>query len=69
MPRCRAVASAHMNRTVPLDNGLTLTEASSVNIDTTKPIAKAALEANEIETLDSATAPKYAELPAAGSTI
>lgn len=66
MPRCRAKAGF---LTVPVDNGITLTEASTTNIDTTKPLAKAALEAGQIEEIDNATAPKFPELPAAGSTV
>lgn len=69
MPRCRAKATATGNATVPVDNGITLTEASSVNIDVAKPLAAAALTAKTIEQIDSATAPTYAELPANGSSV
>lgn len=69
MPHCRAKAIATGNATVPVDNGITLLASSSVNIDTTKPLAKAALEAGSIEEIDGATAPKFAELPANGSTV
>lgn len=65
MPHCRAVASENMNRTVEVDNFITLTETSSVNIDTTQTLAAAALAAKPptIEALDSATAPAFYNTP------
>lgn len=69
MPHCRAKATASGNATVPVDNGITLTEASSINIDVALPLAAAALVAKTIEQLDGVTAPKFAELPAAGSNV
>jgi hypothetical protein len=69
MPHCRAKATPEANSTVAVDNGITLTEQSSVNIDTAKPLAKAALEAGSIVELDASAAPKYAGLPANESTV
>jgi hypothetical protein len=58
MPHVRATAA---NNVVQLDNGVTVTPNSSINVDTTLPLAKAALEAKPptIEALDSAVAPKF----------
>lgn len=69
MPHCRAKATPEGNATVAVDNGITLTEQSSINIDVALPLAAAALTAKTIETLDNVTAPKFAELPGAGSNV
>jgi hypothetical protein len=58
MPHVRATAA---NPVVNLDNGVTVTPNSSINVDTTLPLAKAALEAKPptIEALDAVAAPKF----------
>jgi hypothetical protein len=69
MPRCRAKPNGSGNATVAVDNGITLTEASTTNIDVTLALAKAAIEAGTVEQIDNATTPKFAELPANGSNV
>lgn len=54
MPHVRATANVNM---VEIDDGIVLRPNSFVNVDTTRPLAVAAIAANEVEVLDAEPAP------------